>query len=58
MKVKELIEKLQKFDLENELEIQFITDTWKPISIPGIDWTIEVYEDEDEEKRTIIDLDF
>lgn len=56
MQVKELIEKLQEFDLENELEIQFITDTWKPISIPWIDWTIEVYEDE--EKRTIIDLDF
>lgn len=58
MKVKELIEKLQEFDLENELEIQFVTNTWEPISIPWIDWTIEVYEDEDEEKRTIIDLDF
>lgn len=59
MTVKELINKLQEFDENYEVEIQYYNKEWcQYVSRPSIDRRITVYEDEEwyEWPRVLIDL--
>ena len=60
MTVKELINRLQEFDENYEIEIQYYNVDWcQQNSRPSIDNNIDIYQDEDEDwytNRVIIDL--